>query len=104
MAREQQLRQDAERAKEELERRLFQLQEEARLANEALVMECLVSPQILNVLNNKSVIPIAIWLLTSVLNVGKLDLLGTIRGNCRAAGRKGSHCGRGGEAARSEGS
>lgn len=31
------MREDAERAKEEMERRLFQLQDEARMANEALV-------------------------------------------------------------------
>ena len=37
LAREKQMREDAERAKEEMERRLFQLQDEARLANEALV-------------------------------------------------------------------
>lgn len=37
LAREKQLREDAERAKEEMERRLFQLQDEARMANEALV-------------------------------------------------------------------
>lgn len=37
LAREKQMREEAERAKEEMERRLFQLQDEARLANEALV-------------------------------------------------------------------
>lgn len=37
LAREKQLREEAERAKEELERRLFQLEDEARQANEALV-------------------------------------------------------------------
>lgn len=37
LAREKQMREDAERAKEEMERRLFQLQDEARMANEALV-------------------------------------------------------------------
>lgn len=37
LSREKQLREDAERAKEEMERRLFQLQDEARMANEALV-------------------------------------------------------------------
>lgn len=31
------MREDAERAKEEMERRLFQIQDEARMANEALV-------------------------------------------------------------------
>lgn len=35
--REKQLREDAERAKDDLERRLFQMQDEARLANEALL-------------------------------------------------------------------
>lgn len=37
LAREKQLREEAERAKDELERRLFQLEAEARQANEALV-------------------------------------------------------------------
>lgn len=37
LAREKQMREEAERAKEEMERRLFQLQDEARMANEALV-------------------------------------------------------------------
>uniref|UniRef100_A0A674JLU1 FERM domain-containing protein n=1 Tax=Terrapene triunguis TaxID=2587831 RepID=A0A674JLU1_9SAUR len=37
LAREKQLREEAERAKEELERRLFQMEDEARQANEALV-------------------------------------------------------------------
>lgn len=37
LAREKQMREDAERAKEDMERRLFQLQDEARMANEALV-------------------------------------------------------------------
>ncbi|XP_056588023.1 NF2, moesin-ezrin-radixin like (MERLIN) tumor suppressor b [Triplophysa dalaica] len=37
LAREKQMREDAERAKEEMERRLFQLQDEARMANEALL-------------------------------------------------------------------
>ncbi|XP_061461241.1 merlin-like isoform X2 [Rhineura floridana] len=36
LAREKQLREDAERAKEELERRLFEVEDEARQANEAL--------------------------------------------------------------------
>lgn len=31
------MREEAERAKEDMERRLFQLQDEARMANEALV-------------------------------------------------------------------
>lgn len=39
LAREKQMREEAERAKEEMERRLFQLQDEARLANEALVRD-----------------------------------------------------------------
>lgn len=34
---EKQLREDAERARDELERRLIQLQDEAHMANEALV-------------------------------------------------------------------
>lgn len=42
LAREKQLREEAERAKEELERRLFQLEDEARQANEALVSSTLV--------------------------------------------------------------
>uniref|UniRef100_H3BHZ9 NF2, moesin-ezrin-radixin like (MERLIN) tumor suppressor b n=1 Tax=Latimeria chalumnae TaxID=7897 RepID=H3BHZ9_LATCH len=37
LAREKQLREEAERAKEELERRLFQLEDKARIANEALI-------------------------------------------------------------------
>lgn len=37
LAREKQLREEAERAKEELERRLFEVEDEARQANEALV-------------------------------------------------------------------
>lgn len=37
LAREKKLREEAERAKEDLERRLYQLQDESRLANEALV-------------------------------------------------------------------
>lgn len=37
LSREKQMREEAERAKEDMERRLFQLQDEARLANEALV-------------------------------------------------------------------
>lgn len=41
LAREKQLREEAERAKEELERRLFQLEDEARQANEALVSSTL---------------------------------------------------------------
>lgn len=41
LAREKQMREEAERAKEEMERRLFQLQDEARLANEALVRDML---------------------------------------------------------------
>lgn len=42
LAREKQMREEAERAKEEMERRLFQLQDEARLANEALVSSSLL--------------------------------------------------------------
>lgn len=37
LQREKQLREDAERARDELERRLLQLQDEAHMANEALV-------------------------------------------------------------------
>uniref|UniRef100_A0A3B3SV15 NF2, moesin-ezrin-radixin like (MERLIN) tumor suppressor b n=1 Tax=Paramormyrops kingsleyae TaxID=1676925 RepID=A0A3B3SV15_9TELE len=37
LSREKQMREEAERAKEDMERRLFQLQDEARLANEALL-------------------------------------------------------------------
>ncbi|KAE8625038.1 hypothetical protein XENTR_v10006138 [Xenopus tropicalis] len=37
LLREKQLREDAERAKEDMERRLFQLEDEARQANEALI-------------------------------------------------------------------
>lgn len=37
LQREKQLREDAERARDELERRLIQLQDEAHMANEALV-------------------------------------------------------------------
>lgn len=37
LAREKQLREEAERARDELERRLHQLQDEAQMANEALV-------------------------------------------------------------------
>lgn len=37
LEREKQLREEAERARDELERRLIQLQDEAHMANEALV-------------------------------------------------------------------
>lgn len=37
LQREKQLREEAERARDELERRLLQLQDEAHMANEALV-------------------------------------------------------------------
>lgn len=37
LQREKQLREEAERARDELERRLIQLQDEAHMANEALV-------------------------------------------------------------------
>lgn len=37
LAREKQLREEAERAKQELERRLFEVEDEARQASEALV-------------------------------------------------------------------
>lgn len=51
LAREKQMREEAERAKEEMERRLFQLQDEARLANEALVRASSRLTQLLNRLN-----------------------------------------------------
>jgi len=44
LAREKQMREEAERAKEEMERRLFQLQDESRLANEALVRDSSFRP------------------------------------------------------------
>lgn len=44
------MREEAERAKEEMERRLFQLQDEARLANEALVR----APSFIRYNKNKS--------------------------------------------------
>lgn len=50
LAREKQLREDAERAKEEMERRMFQLQDEARMANEALVRNLAACRKELNVL------------------------------------------------------
>lgn len=38
LAREKQMREEAERTRDELERRLLQMKEEATMANEALVM------------------------------------------------------------------
>lgn len=40
LAREKQMREEAERTRDELERRLLQLKEEATMANEALVSLC----------------------------------------------------------------
>lgn len=88
LAREKQLREEAERAKEELERRLFQLEDEARQANEALVSSTLVwiFLCLMGFLGLEAFFFFSLWLLWDTRNYvtnrageGMLEYLGKLR-------------------------